>query len=149
MVGFRPPLSVLRNLDAMIHRTAVIGDPPESRDYEGPGLEPVIDSTAKVNAFVTVDAGINRPTTVGPRSLLMAHSHLGHDVVVCEDVEISTGAIVGGGCWIGAGARIGINATIRPRQMIGAAARVGAGAVVTRDVPPGATVVGNPARELS
>lgn len=45
-----------------------------------------------------------------------------------------------------AGASIGANATILPGLRIGAKAMVGAGAVVTRDVPPGAIVVGNPAR---
>ena len=44
------------------------------------------------------------------------------------------------------GASIGANATILPGLTIGVNAMVGAGAVVTRDVPPNAVVVGNPAR---
>src|SRR5215212_7196434 len=43
-------------------------------------------------------------------------------------------------------ASIGANATILPGLTIGEAAMVGAGAVVTKDVPPNAIVVGNPAR---
>ena len=44
------------------------------------------------------------------------------------------------------GASIGANATLLPGITIGERAMVGAGAVVTRDVPDGAIVVGNPAR---
>ena len=44
------------------------------------------------------------------------------------------------------GAQIGVNATILPFVTIGERALVGAGSVVTKDVPPGAVVVGNPAR---
>jgi UDP-2-acetamido-3-amino-2,3-dideoxy-glucuronate N-acetyltransferase len=44
------------------------------------------------------------------------------------------------------GASIGANATILPGLTIGEKAMVGAGAVVTRDVPAFAVVVGNPAR---
>ena len=44
------------------------------------------------------------------------------------------------------GASIGANATILPGVTIGSRAMVGAGAVVTRNVPPNAVVVGNPAK---
>ena len=47
---------------------------------------------------------------------------------------------------IQSGASIGANATILPGLKVGMHAMVGAGAVVTRDVPPNAIVVGNPAR---
>jgi UDP-2-acetamido-3-amino-2,3-dideoxy-glucuronate N-acetyltransferase len=50
------------------------------------------------------------------------------------------------GCTVKAGASIGGGAVILPGITIGEGATVGAGAVVTRDVPAGATVVGNPAR---
>lgn len=43
-------------------------------------------------------------------------------------------------------ASIGANATILPGVIIGEGAMVGAGAVVTKDVPPYAVVVGNPAK---
>lgn len=44
------------------------------------------------------------------------------------------------------GASIGANATLLPGIVIGEYAMVGAGAVVTKDVPPYAVVVGNPAK---
>ncbi|BCJ08295.1 isomerase [Pseudomonas sp. RtIB026] len=44
------------------------------------------------------------------------------------------------------GASLGANCTILPGLTIGERAMVGAGAVVTRSVPPGAVVVGNPAK---
>jgi acetyltransferase-like isoleucine patch superfamily enzyme len=49
---------------------------------------------------------------------------------------------------IGNSVSIGANATILPGLQIGDGAIIGAGAVVTRSVPKGVTVVGNPAREL-
>jgi dTDP-4-dehydrorhamnose 3,5-epimerase-like enzyme len=44
------------------------------------------------------------------------------------------------------GAAVGANATVLPGIRIGKKAMVGAGAVVTHNVPPGAIVIGNPAR---
>ena len=46
------------------------------------------------------------------------------------------------------GASIGANATILPGIEIGEDAMIGAGAVVTKSVAPGVTVVGNPAKEI-
>jgi UDP-2-acetamido-3-amino-2,3-dideoxy-glucuronate N-acetyltransferase len=49
---------------------------------------------------------------------------------------------------VGRGASIGANATIVCGHDIGEFAFVGAGAVVTKDVPPYALVVGNPSRQI-
>lgn len=50
------------------------------------------------------------------------------------------------GVRVGREAKVGANVTLLPGVQIGERALVGAGAVVTKDVPPGAVVVGNPAR---
>lgn len=49
---------------------------------------------------------------------------------------------------IGKGATIGANATIVCGHDIGSYAFIGAGAVVTKDVPPYALLIGNPARQV-
>ncbi len=49
---------------------------------------------------------------------------------------------------VGKGASIGANATIVCGHDIGDYAFIGAGAVVTKEVPPFALVVGNPARQM-
>jgi acetyltransferase-like isoleucine patch superfamily enzyme len=49
---------------------------------------------------------------------------------------------------IRAGARIGGGTVLMPGVTIGRNATIGSGAVVTKDVPEGCTVVGNPARAL-
>lgn len=129
-------------------QTAVIGHAPEARDWNpgDPAFHPMIDPSARIEAFVTVDAGAERPTRIGPRAWLLKHAHIGHDADIGPDVEIATGAIIGGHAIIGAGARVGLGAIVRPRITVGPGARVGMGAVVVKDVPAGETVVGNPAR---
>lgn len=46
------------------------------------------------------------------------------------------------------GAKIGANVTVLPGVVIGENALVGAGSVVTKDIPDGAVVIGNPARTI-
>jgi acetyltransferase-like isoleucine patch superfamily enzyme len=53
------------------------------------------------------------------------------------------------GATIKRGARVGVNVTILPRVVIGEGALIGAGCVVTRNVEPGAVVVGNPGRVIN
>ena len=49
---------------------------------------------------------------------------------------------------IGAGAFLGVGSSVLPGVAVGEGAFVGAAAVVTRDVPAHAVVVGNPARVI-
>ena len=55
---------------------------------------------------------------------------------------------LGGTVTVGDGAFVGLGARVLPGITIGERATVGAGAVVHRDVPAGATMVGVPARPL-
>lgn len=133
-----------------VDQTAVIGHAPEHRDWQ-PGdatYPPVIDATARIEAFVTIDAGYKRPTVVGARSWCMKKVHIGHDAVIGADCEIAPGTVIGGHCEIGDRVRMGIGVMVRPGVKIGEGARLGAGAVVVKDVPAGEIWVGNPARCL-
>ena len=131
--------------------SAVIGHAPESRQWTPlhPHFPPRIDDTARIEAFATVDAGMDDTSTeIQAGVWLMKHSHVGHDAQIKQDAEISTRAIIGGHTIVHERARIGIGAVVLPHRQVGADAIVGAGAVVTKDVPPGATVAGNPARAI-
>lgn len=133
-----------------IDQTAVIGHPPESRDWK-PGdaaYQPEIDPTARIEAFVTVDAGLKAPTKIGARTWLMKHVHVGHDATIGEDCELSPGTIIGGHVQVGDGVKFGVGALVRPFVKIGTGARIGCGAVVVKDVPAGEVWVGNPAAKL-
>ena len=132
-----------------IHETALIGEPPEHRDHWGfTGGSCLLFDGCDIGAYVTVDAGIFRPTTIGARTKLLKHCHIGHDALIGADCELAPGVVIGGQCEIGDGVRVGVNACMRPSVRVGDGARIGAGAVVVKDVPAGEVWAGNPATRL-
>jgi acetyltransferase-like isoleucine patch superfamily enzyme len=66
-----------------------------------------------------------------------------------NDKYMGKGNYVHQGPIIRQGAKIGNNATLLPGITVGEDAMIGAGAVITRDVLPGCTVVGNPGKRLA
>jgi acetyltransferase-like isoleucine patch superfamily enzyme len=104
-------------------------------------------------AFIRENSEIGDNVLIGTNTVLDGHCKLGNNVfigprvVTTNDKYMQTGAKLIGPT-IKKGARIGANSTILPGVVIGEGAVVGSGSVVTKDVAPGKTVAGNPAREL-
>jgi len=108
-------------------------------------------------SLVENDTAIGPRTTIQALAYVTAHSTIEEDVFVAPCVVTTNDNFMGRterrhelkqGPTIRRGARIGGGAVLCPGVEIGEEAFVGAGAVVTKDVPPRAVVVGNPARVL-
>ncbi|MCC5991632.1 MAG: sugar O-acetyltransferase [Rhodobacteraceae bacterium] len=83
---------------------------------------------------------IGARTQIGPNVQILTADHPRDGASRAAGLEWGKPVGIGADVWIGGGA------IILPGVSIGDGAIIGAGAVVTRDVAPGATVVGNPAR---
>jgi len=118
----------------------------------GPQLMPAMGGAriwpdASVSATASVDPGVyGEDTEIRANAHVDNNVHVAHSVVIGEDAHVVANSAIGGWCEIGAGAYLGIGVTVRNRVKVGAHAHVGMGSNVVADVPPGAKVMGNPAR---
>jgi len=98
--------------------------------------------------LVSGGAYISSSVTLGPHTQVHYNATVGHDCVLEEGATVLPGANVAGTVHLGRAVTIGSGAIVLQGLTIGEGATVGAGAVVTKDVVPGATVVGSPARPI-
>ncbi len=103
-----------------------------------------------------IDYGCN----IGDRVRIHNNVYLAQFTEIGDDVFLAPGVITTNdrypicaeclkGPVIESGVRVGANSTILPGVIIGKGSLIGAGAVVTKNVPPGSVVIGNPARVMS
>jgi acetyltransferase-like isoleucine patch superfamily enzyme len=125
-----------------------------------------IGDETKIGAFVE----IQKNASIGRCCKISSHSFICEGVVIEDNVFIGHGVMFTNDTYprattvdgklqsevdwkvektlVKCGASIGTGSTILPNTCIGENAIVGAGSVVTRDVPAGSIVAGNPAKVL-
>jgi acetyltransferase-like isoleucine patch superfamily enzyme len=134
---------------ALIERAAVVADQAHVRERASIGEESVVGRGASVENDVRVGARVRLQTG----AYVTAWSTVEDDVFVAPGVVLTNDPTAGRrrgeelrGATLRRACRIGGRAVLLPGVEVGEEAFVGAGAVVTRDVPPRAIVLGVPAR---
>lgn len=131
--------------------------------------ESIVNKLGIANFFSVLhpDASISQTGTVGLGTLIAAqavvapNAQIGHHCIVNHSAVVDHDCIVGnfahiapqcslgGASKIGKGVLVGAGAVIMPGITVGDYAVVGAGAIVTKNVPAGVVVIGNPAKKMN
>lgn len=134
---------------------------PKSREVlykklvdHGMRLTKLVDTTAIISPTCKIDLGvivcefstIHTDVEIGCNALIQPFCDIGHDIKVGSHSVLSPFCAPGGGTIFGDRVFVGMKSALMEGLVIGDDAIIAMGSVVFRDVPPLATVVGNPAR---
>ncbi|MFN0106127.1 MAG: acyl-ACP--UDP-N-acetylglucosamine O-acyltransferase [Bryobacteraceae bacterium] len=121
-----------------------IGVASQDLKYNGERAETRIGSRNKIREFVTIHrgtAGGGLKTSIGDDNLLMAYTHVAHDVQLGSHCVLANATTLGGHVTIGDWAVIGAFTGVHQFCRIGRHSMIGGYSVITQDVMPFATIV--------
>ncbi len=98
--------------------------------------------------MIMANAVINADSIIGDHAIINTGAIIEHDCNIGAYCHIAPNATLCGEVVVGELSLIGAGAVVLPGINIGSGVTIGAGAVVTRDIPSGRIVYGNPARAL-
>ncbi len=110
----------------------------------------VVSGSVKMSdgIMIAANATINPLVQLGRGVICNTCSSIDHECIIGDYCHIAPNAVLCGNVIVGHHTFIGANAVIRQGIVIGNNVTIGAGTVVIKDVPDGATIIGNPARPL-
>lgn len=108
----------------------------------------IVGNDVEIGSLTTVCRGTLGDTIIEDFAKIDDHVHIAHNVKVRRAAMVIACAEVSGGVEVAEQSWIGPNASVIQQVRIGEKAVVGIGANVIRDVEDGATVAGNPAKEI-
>ena len=91
---------------------------------------------------------VQADTRIGAHCIINTSASVDHDCLIEDFVHIGPNCGICGGVTIGEGTLLGVGCSVIPGIKIGKWCTIGAGSVIIRDVPDGATVVGNPGERI-
>ena len=118
--------------DVYIGPFCTIGYPAEKKGHEISGRV-LINDGVRIHGNVTIDSGTTGVTVIGHKSYLMKGVHVGHDVIVNTEVNLSPGVKLGGHCHIGTLCTLGMNAVVHQFVRIPPGCMVGMGAAMVKN----------------
>jgi len=111
----------------------------------------IVSEDVKIGAGTVVMPGvvIEPGAVIGEHCIINNGAVIGHSSRIGDFCHISGNAVVSGEVTVGKNSLVAIGSCITPRVNIGKQCLIGAGSVVSRDIPDGAKMVGNPAINMS
>jgi UDP-N-acetylglucosamine acyltransferase len=132
--------------DNVVFQFASVGAIPQDLKYAGEPTRLVIGDGNQIREFSTVHigtAGGEGITRLGNRCLLMANSHVAHDVQLGDGCVLANSTALAGHVVVEDHVIFGGLSAVHQFTRIGRLAFVSGGAMVTQDVPPYVTVQGD------